>query len=178
MRQLLAFLFIACTLANCSKNLVPLTDSLIKEKGWDKNEVQRIQFYTSDVIVIQREFRNNATAIVSGKVKTVDGRQVEEIKIKKGTPGVAIHIPSENKMEISFDRNDDAALSFGPNPNRGARFYLLADEWKNKIGKVHYEGKEWYASAQSADVFLMVDLQRIKDWEVSQRKAKGRKVGN
>ena len=73
MRQILGFLLIACTLLSCSKNLVPLTASLVKEKGWDKSEVQKIQFYTSNDIVIQREFRNNETAIVSGKVKTIDG---------------------------------------------------------------------------------------------------------
>ena len=86
--------------------------------------------------------------------KPLMGRQVEENKIKKGTPGVAIHIPRvKTKWKLALTKAMILSLSFGPNPNRGARFYLLADEWNNKIGKVHYEGREWYASARSADVF-------------------------
>ena len=177
MRFIFSLLVVAFLFSGCSKNLVPLTSNLIKEKGWDKAEIQRIQFYTSNDIIIQREFRNHETAIVSGKIKTIDGRKVEEVKIKKGTPGVAVKIPGEKKMQISFDVGDDSSLSFGPNPDRGSRFYLLAEEWNNKIGKVHYEGREFYASPRSADVFLMVDLKRIKDWDVNQRVAKGRKVG-
>ena len=74
----------------------------------------------------------------------VDGRKVEEILIKEGTPGILIFQPKENRFAVSFDASgDDSFLMFGPNPKVGNRYVMLASDWNRKTGKVTYEGKQY-----------------------------------
>ena len=82
----------------------------------------------------------------------------------------------KGKFSISFEQNDEHYLRFGDNPNRNGYYALLASEWRNKIGKLTYNGKQYMASPESSDAVLMVDLHKIQKSELNQRVAKGRKV--
>lgn len=175
MKQLIWFLLIATGLSSC-KTLVPYTDAMKKKYNWTEDQIRRIQFYVSDDIVLQRQLSNNSTEIVQGKIKTIHGRKVDEIIIRAGTPGVLTDIPRENKMMVSFEMGDDHALSFGVNPNVGDKFVLLASEWNNGVGKVHYTGMEYYTDPDSRYAHLLVDLRKIDKMQVRQRVAGGRKV--
>lgn len=175
MRKLLWLAAILLTISSC-KNLVPYTDALRKNNNWSDKQVMEIQFYTSNEIVLYRELTQGSTEIVSGKIKKVNGRDIEEIVIRPRTPGVVVSIPSEKKMYVSFEIGDDHYLTFGVNPERQNKYVLLASEWKNREGKVTYSGKTFSASAQSAETFLMVDLRKILKENVNARVAKGRKV--
>ncbi len=170
-------LFIAPLLLTTScKNLVPYTDAMKKNHNWSDEQVKRIQFYVSRTIVLHRELTEGSTQIVHGKIKTIKGRKVDEIIIRRGTPGVLTEIPRQNKMLVSFEMSDDHYLSFGVNPDKGEKYMLLASEWKNEMGKVHYYNELYYTDPDSKYAFLMVDLRKIMKMDVNQRVAKGRKV--
>jgi hypothetical protein len=170
------FLFsILLTVTSC-KNLVPYTDSLRTQNGWSDNQVKRIQFYTSRDIILQRQVTTDETAIEGGKIKIRDGKKVEEIIIKRGTPGVVTSIPNATKLLVSFEKDDNYYLSFGVNPEQSTRFVLLASEWSNGIGKVTYDGKNFFTSPDGAYTSLLVDLRKIQNVELNQRVAKGRKI--
>jgi hypothetical protein len=175
MKRLMLFLFIAGSLASC-KNLVPYTDAMKTQHNWGNEQVKAIQFYTSHDIVLRRELAQGTTEIVQGKIKLVDGRKVDEILIMAGTPGVVSEIPKENKLLVSFEVGDDHYLSFGVNPNIGDKYVLLASEWRNGMGKVHYAGNEYYTDRDSKNAYLMVDMRRIDKMSMKSHIAKGRKV--
>ena len=175
MKQLL-FLFALATGAYSCKTLVPYTDAMKQRYNWTENEIRRIQFYVSDDIVLQRNLTNASTEIVQGKIKTVQGRKVDEIIIRAGTPGVMTDMPRQNKMLVSFEMGDDHTLSFGVNPNMGDKYVLLASEWRNSSGKVHYSGMEYYTDPDSRYAHLLVDMKKIDRMQVRQRVAGGRKV--
>src|SRR3954467_11935433 len=140
MRNLLLFLALTAGLSSC-KNLVPYTDSMKKKYNWSDDQIKRIQFYVSHDIILHRELSQGSTEIVQGKIKTINGKQVEEILIRQGTPGVLTEIPKQDKMLVSFEMSDDHYLSFGVNPNAGEKYVLLAADWLNGMGKVHYSDK-------------------------------------
>jgi hypothetical protein len=172
-------LFIAIlliTTATSCKNLVPYTDALKVKNNWSDDDIKKIQFYVSEDIVLQRQLNSANTEIVDGKIKIVDGKQVEEIVIRRGTPGVLTNIPRSQKMEVSFEKSDSYSLSFGANTNQNNKFILLASNWNGHIGKVTYNGKEYFTSPESAYSILLVDLRKIDDTRINQRVAKGRKV--
>ena len=107
----------------------------------------------------------------------VNGKQVEEVLIKKGTPGVVIFIPKENRFAVSFESDGDRRfLIFGPNPKNGGRYTLRAKEWKRRQGKVTYEDRTYWTQGESAFASLMVDLKKVRNVSVSSRKAKGRTI--
>lgn len=155
---------------------MPYTDALRKQNGWSDNQVKKIQFYTSKEIVLQRQLSHGESAIEGGKIKVKDGTKVEEIIIQKGTPGVAVSVPSKDRLEVSFEKSDQHFLRFGINPNMKDRFTLLASEWSNGVGKVTYDDKFYYTSPDAAYTMLMVDLRKIEKTELNQRVASGRKV--
>lgn len=175
MRNLILFIALVAVLSSC-KNLVPYTDAMKSKYGWSDEQVKKIQFYVSDDIVLHRELKHGSTEIVQGKIKTVNGKEVEEILIRQGTPGVLIEIPREKKMLVSFEVSDSHYLSFGVNPNMSDKYTLLASDWNAGMGMVHYSDKEYYTDPDSKYSYLLVDLRRIQKLDLKQRVAKGRRI--
>jgi hypothetical protein len=175
MNRIIVFAIIAIAFSSC-KNLVPYTDSMKKQNNWNDEQVRKIQFFTSTDVILQRAVREGSTEIVQGKIKKIDGKNVEEIVIRSGTKGVLVDIPRENKMLVSFEIDDQHYLSFGVNPTYGEKYVLLASDWNNGIGKVHYNGIEYATSPDSKYATLLVDLRKLQKLNLQQRVAKGRKV--
>jgi hypothetical protein len=128
--------------------------------------------------VIQRKLGNETSTIQNGKVRIINGERIEEIIIKKGTPGVLVNNTVDNRVGISFEDGDDRYLMFGPNKGKGGRYYLLASDWKNDVGKVLYEGQTYFCTPESGKAFLTLDLKKLHQIEKDQRTAKGRKIGS
>lgn len=170
---LLAILFLSA----CSPKLSPFSQRLVDQNRWSEDELQQIQFYLSDDIVLKRDFTRGSSEIVSGEIKMVNGREVEQVRIVKGTPGVLLFQPKSNRMAVSFESGKDSRyLMFGPNPKRGKNYVLLASDWNNRRGKVKYDGKTYYTNSDSALATLMVDLKKSGRTSVKSRSAKGRKI--
>lgn len=166
-------------ISSCGPKLTPFTQQLYEEQQWSEEELKRIQFYISEDILLFRELRKGESEIVSGEIKIRNGRKVDEVVIKKGTPGVLLFRPKEDKFAISFeDGSDERYLIFGPSRKRGrnGRYGLLSKDWNRRSGKVTYDGRTYNTGSDSAYAALMVDLKRIRDTEVRSRVAKGRTV--
>ncbi len=161
----------------CSPQLTPFTQRLYEENRWSDEELKQIQFYLSDDIVLRKEVSGGSSEIVSGEIKMVDGKKVEEIVIRKGTPGVFVFSPKTNRFAVSFESEEDKSfLMFGPNPKNGNRYALLASNLQRRRGQVSYEGRKFYTPSESAYASLMVDLKRVRKVSVKSRTAKGRTV--
>ena len=175
-RSLLAVVAVLA-LSACGPTLSPFTESLYKKNQWSEAELKRIQFYLSNDIVMRRELTGAKSEIVSGEIKMIDGRQVEEVAIRKGTPGVLLFLPEKDRFAISFeDGGKERFLVFGPNPKVNGRFVLLASEWKRRSGMVTYEGKKWQVDNNSAYASLLVDLKKVNKVSVDARTAPGRRI--
>ncbi len=163
--------------SSCGPKLTPFTQRLYDENNWSDDELKRIQFYTSDDIILFRELTRGESEIISGEIKIRNGRKIDEVVIKKGTPGVLIFVPKEDKFAVSFEPgNDDRYLIFGAAIRKGGQYRLFAKDWNRSFGKVTYEGKTYRTSSESQYATLMVDLKRIRDTKVRKRVAKGRTV--
>jgi len=177
MKNLLGLALLVTFFTACSPRLSYFTQDLYKENAWSEAELKQIQFYLSEDIVLRRQVTEGDSQIRSGKIKIVNGKEVEEILIRKGTPGLFMFSPKKNRFAVSFEDGDTQRyLMFGPNPNRGDRYVLLASEWKNKRGKVKYDGSTYMVSANAAISSLMVDLKRTRNLRVKSRTASGRKI--
>jgi hypothetical protein len=174
MRNVL-FVLSIITISSCS-NLTPFTKSIYDRYDWSEDELQRIQFYLSDDIVLKRELGSGTKEIINGDVKIIDGKEIEVVKIPKGTPGIMEYTRDRNKMAIRFEEGGDRYLMFGPNPKYGGKYMLLASEWTRVSGKVHYEGNIYRAENQSQLATLMIDLKRLGKTDVKSRTADGVRV--
>ncbi len=164
-------------LASCSPQLSPFTERLYEEQRWTDDELRRIQFYLSDDIVLRRQFSGADAKIEGGTIKIVGGKQVEEVLIRRGTPGVFLFSPKRNRFAVSFEAGSDTRfLMFGPNPKANGRFALLAADWEREQGTVTYDNRKYQVDAASAWATLLVDLKRMSITSVNSRTAQGRKV--
>lgn len=157
----------------CSPQLSPFTEKLYKSSGWSDDDLSKIQFYLSDNIILHRHFSEGNSSISSGKIVIENGKEVEEIFIPKGTPGIFIKRKNENTLAVSFEKGDKY-LFFGPNPKRDGRYVLLATDWDKNRGTVKYDEKTYYTMDESALASLLVDLKKINNVKVKKRTAKGR----
>jgi len=175
--QLLILFAITALVTSCSSNLTPFTQKLYEKNDWSEAELKKIQFYLSEDVVLRREVTEGGSKIEGGAIKVVNGSKVEEIVIKKGTPGVLTFMPKENRFAVSFEEgNDERFLMFGPNPKYGDRYALLASGWKKNSGSVTYDGIKFYTTNDSAYAALLVNLKKIKKVQVKSRTAGGRKI--
>ncbi len=153
----------------------PLTQDLIEDYGWSENELRKMQFYLSEDIVLRRVQTGGLTEIEKGRVKVIDGKKVNEIVLKEGTPGVLLFMPRENRVAISFEGNgDDKFLMFGPNPDFNDRYVLLGAQWNEKRGIVTYDGSKWVTPAYSSLAGLLIDMKGIKRIKKKRHVAGGR----
>jgi len=175
--KVLAVAFLALiTLSSCGKNLKYFTEDLYDEYRWSDDELKSIQFYVSQDIILYRGQNDDGTRIRDGKILVESDRKVEEVVIKKGTPGIFVQSPKENRFAISFANGRDEFLMFGPNSKARGRFVLLAKDWDRRSGEISYGGKTWRTSSDSAYAALMVDIKRAGKTKYRSEKADGRRV--
>jgi hypothetical protein len=150
---------------------------MYQEFGWSQNDIQRIQFYVSEDIILYRKLRNEDSRITKGKIRVIDGSEVEEFIIEKGTPGVVIGTPDKDKFAVSFESGVDSKyLVFGPGKKTNGRFVLLAKDWDKNYGKISYGSQVYETTSASAYAALMVDIKKAKDVNYKTRKADGNRV--
>lgn len=170
-------LLVVLFLSGCN-SLSPFTQKLYEDNNWSEADLKKIQFYLSDDVVLRREIGNGSADISDGRIRVVNGKQVAEVVIRKGTPGVFMFSPKENRFAVSFESDsNERYLVFGPNPKYNERYVLLASDWDRNQGTVTYDGRQWQVSSAAAYSTLMVDLRRLQTVDVSRREAGGRKVG-
>jgi hypothetical protein len=165
-------------LFSCSPTLSPFTRKLYETTNLSEENLKKVQFFLSDDLILTRDAEEAGSAqVLGGKIKMENGRKVEVIKFRAGTPGVFLFRPQDDHFAVSFESGDDTRfLIFGPNPKQDGRYILLASEWQNRRGKVTYAGEKFRTNTEAAYLTLMVDLKHIQNYEVENRRAKGRRV--
>ena len=175
--QLMAMIGLFTFITSCSPSLTPFTQELYDHSSLSESDLKKVQFYVSRDVVLFREFRQGESRITNGKIKLKNGKQIEEVVIKSGTPGALLFIPKANRFAISFESGEDSPfLMFGPNPKMDNRYALLAKEWKKYEGKVHYAGKIYRVESDAAFASLLVDIDRLGETQVRRKIAEGRQV--
>jgi len=170
-------LLLVIVLSSCSPKLTPFTQELQEENGWSEQELKRIQYYLSEDVVLRIQKKKSGSKIESGEIKVVSDAEVEQILIKKGTPGVLVEVPKENRFAISFEDNrSNRYLMFGPNPKRGDSYALMASKWTRDKGELTYGNKKYYTPPSSSDAYLLVNLKKVRKKKVKSTTAGGRKV--
>ncbi len=148
-------------LTSCSPRYTYFTKDLMEREQWTAEDLSKIQFYLSKDIVLSRVLESSETKISEGKIKVIDGRQMEYVILKANTPGVLVQMPKQDRYAVSFEESDDEAyLMFGPSDKLGDRFVLLSYAWDRHQGQIHYKGNLYTVDASSAYSGLLVDLQK------------------
>jgi len=158
--------------SSCSDTLSPYTTQVQRSAQLNEEKLKQIQFYISDEIVLQRNLSGSETTISGGTVKMVNGREVEEIIIPSGTPGIVIG-SSGNLLHVSFDESGNF-LRFGPNQGVGGRYTVMAYDWQGSTGYVMYGDKQFRLVSYAKYAHLLLDMERYDAVTTSTTEVSGR----
>jgi hypothetical protein len=171
-------LLIIGALSACTPRMTTFTEDLYRDYNWKEADLKKIQFYLADDLTLYRDLdEEGAVRISGGEIRIRDGKKVEEIRFRAGTPGVYLFQPKEGHFAISFEPGDDSRyLVFGPNPKFEGRYMLLASEWnRRRQGKVTYAGERFWTDS-AVIPRLQVDLRKTGNYQRSARTVKGRRI--
>jgi hypothetical protein len=144
----------------------------------EKNHIstEKLQFFIDRSVELRREVASRDAKVTDGKIKLVNGKYVNIIKLKKGTPGVCTGFYSSS-LNIAFESGDGQYLPFGlPAYGTSNIYQVMAQNWINGTGKVMYEGNAYYIQPGGIEARLLIDKSIIDKFDVKTRTMKGRKV--
>lgn len=136
--------------------------------------VDKIQFYNSKKIVLQRNLTYAETKVARGKINFDNGQYVESIIIPKNTPGVAVG-EGHNFINVSFENGNNNFLRFVLNSNN--EYQISAEKWNKGYGKVKYDTLTYYISPKSSKAVLKVIKNNNFNFQKKTRRLKGRTIG-
>jgi len=165
----IAILFLlVILLSSCSFKKVAFTN----DKSFSQDKLKKIQFYTSDEIVLIQTKQEGDVSVSDGKMVITNKKNVEAVIIRKGTPCVLEEIIGSNSMLFSFEQGDGRVLLFGN--TGGGCFSLMAKEWNGKNGTLPYAGKTY--NTNSGNVYLEIKVKNLRQLKGKVRTVGGRKL--
>lgn len=174
MKKLIIFLSLITILSSC-KTLTPFTETIRQKNNLTLQDLKNIQFYTSNDILLNREINGSKNQIISGRIKTVNNRQIEEIFIPINTACLVVDTSKNGSIKLSFSDNDEKSLTFGVTQNT-SRYVLLAESWNGKEGTVHYGSDIYITKGLSYDACLLVNMKELLKIKRKFKVEKGRKL--
>ncbi len=156
----------------CSKSIyfTQVMKYQVEDHGIDLRDVQ---FYNSRKFILQRNLTIEETKVAQGKIRFENGQFIEQIIIKKNTPGVCEEI-EPNALMISFETGENRNLKFVLNTKDN--YQISALDWTKKYGRVAYDTTYYYIIPGGEKTLLKVKKDDIYKIDRQERIAPGRKV--
>jgi hypothetical protein len=138
----------------------------------------KLQYYIDRDVVLKRVITTGETKVSSGTIKVENGKQVQIIRLKKGTPGICTLVQPD-RLVISFEEGANKNLTFAAPRNLPptSSYVLVCSEVdKNNFGKITYDGKVY--TVEPDGVRAKIKIKKTSDTKVKVKKdtMKGRKV--
>jgi hypothetical protein len=130
--------------------------------GLEEGDLEKLQYYVSGDITLQRGFRREEGKISSTHrlVKKEEGL-VEEVFIAAGTPGIATEV-GPTSLAVSFEPGRSLTFGSPPDDRDPERKYTLsARRWADYYGELSYDGKTYHAVQGSGNVWLEVRAESL-----------------
>lgn len=169
----ISVLLLLIIMSSCTKHIY-FTQHIRKEVENKNLDIHKIQFYISKTVVLQRIMPINEGEIARGKIKLKNGNYIDQIIIHKDTPGICEFI-GENKIYISFEKNNNNTLIFNREPYSNYYELLINKEDENYNGVV-YDSLIYIVNYKSENAKLWIKKDEIYKQEIKQRIVKGKIV--
>ena len=170
MFRLYSFLFFLLTIvcfSSCKVSFNGGQKIYLEKQGID---LSKIQYYNSKSIILKRVVSSKETEVLSGTVTMQNGQMIEEIEIKKHTPGVLVN-SNDNQMHIKFEPG-----------NQKENFLVFELASDKKFNLVHSKGKVNYHQGVYRTIItqpypeLLIKKKSSRAVTYKKRKAEGVKI--
>lgn len=168
-------LFIIAILSSCASK-VPFSKSIMTRYDVTEADLSKMQFYTSDEIILKRaEAHGTGKKTEDGVLTISKGKDIEEIVIKKNTPCLIQKIANRDQFMMNFG-DGNKYLVFGTMNQSSGYYTFQASEYVNGQGKVNYGNVYYLANTNSKYVHLNFKMKNLRDVNVKRSTVKGKKI--
>lgn len=174
-----SFVFFAVLLivASCGTK-VPFTDQLKEEFDLSPENMMKVQFFTSSVIILEKSSSSgNQSTGDDGALVVNSNKTSDRVIINPGTKCVFEKMGDNNAIVVRFELGTGKVLKFNTRTTQtSGKYYLVTEAKENTAGIVDY-GNETYTVAQGAgSAHLQVILKKLQKTKRKDRTVKGLKV--
>lgn len=163
--RLLAFMSLIFISSACT-SYIPFTNKLVVDTHMTDNDIRTLAFYPSTTFELQRRTSETSMGVTKGgELKYMRGEQLEIIRVKKKTPGLALHFNSPSPrtytaLDLSFVPGDDKnTLTFeidaAVENQSELRFQLFGPI-------IFYDGKTWQMAQKPQLLVKAKDVHKLK----------------
>lgn len=146
-----------------SQSLVPFTRDLYKLIKASNLNIQDLQFFISQTVVLSRVEAKEEIKISHGELTTNELNREKKIEFLALTPGIIESIDKEG-MYVRFEKGEGNFLRFINNKYSPINFTFNGEKWNNGTAFTEYGGTEYLASCGNcssvAEAKLLI---KIKD---------------
>jgi len=151
-------------------------------KELSEAQLRNLQFYLSSEVRMEREMSSEDRGVsVKHTYKVSRGRRVETVVINPDTAGIVIGGQLQG-VYVSFEEpveGKELTLGFAPDPERAdRRYYLVAQMWTPTGGTVKYGDREFRATPESREAYLLIDLEKTDVNLTDRRQLPGRRLAD
>jgi hypothetical protein len=159
--------------AGCVK--APFTTAVIQRFQLTHDDLSRIQFFTSESVILQREMSLRTRSEQGAELVVRDDLEIEQVEVSEHTPCVILRVEGDFLLLGFSPRDERAALWFRAQPTeeaaaaaRGRRYELVAianplresqaftPEW-SKGYLVSWSGKQYHV-VSGRGAYLLYDM--------------------
>lgn len=184
--------------ASCASYL-PFTDRIAERYRLGADDRALLQYFVSDDFCLRRDTTDeNAHITAGGSIRYFRGRRIEELRIRRHTPGAAIatadgglgisFVPGDDRNAILFAPDGDSSGEESPEGYRPARFaspptgirtgqpaerYVLRGDAERTI---RYDDKLWTVHYERRP-YLLIRGRDVEEKETRVKTLPGRTVG-
>ena len=124
---------LALLLAASCTTYLPFTDRVADRFSLGQQDRSLLQYFVSDDFCLRRDTTDeNAHITAGGTVRYFRGRRVEELRVRRHTPGAAVFtadgglgisfVPGDDRSAIPFITDEDRGSDDGREEDRSGRF--------------------------------------------------------
>jgi len=173
----IALFSVLVLLASCGMK-VPYTDEIKKEYNLDENNMKKVQFFTSQTIILARKnsLENQGTS-GTGALVTNENSVENRIIIPVNTKCVFEKFEANGDIQVRFEVGQNKTLRYAVRKGQtSGRFYLDAVWDQKKGGQLDYGNLTYYATPESGGAYLLVVTKKLRKVRRKDRVVKGMKV--
>ena len=95
---ILCIMFLGINSFKSDNALQPFTPEM--KRRLSDSELNKVQFYISDELVLKREINNGEAGVSKGEIQLIGDRYFQIIRVKKLTPGICLNRLPDNTIRI------------------------------------------------------------------------------
>lgn len=164
----------ACALFSCANQKVAFTSEMKFDYGISEKTLQKIQFYTSQEIVLTQSGGESYMQTYQGKILVNSTARENRIVIPKNTPCTIEKTLDSTRIMVEFEYGEERGLVFGVNVT--GTYSLFAKKWMGRDGVVEYNNSTYTTANGSGASVLNVKLKKLNQYRNKERTISGKRI--